>query len=141
MIPASRVRKSMAGYAQVFSYVNCPPPTHVVHLLPKFLTLSLVNPHTSVTRSPVRTGESNEREPSAVEKSDMYVSWRRCLNSLYFVRGMERVVAYVMMSTEQSVIHFLYLKWGRLPLHPPDFRPQMAHLLFFGRPKSIITWK
>jgi hypothetical protein len=61
MIPASRVRKTVAGYAQVFSYVDCPPPTHVVRLLRKFLTLSLVKQHTSVTKSPVRTGESKVR--------------------------------------------------------------------------------
>jgi len=144
MIPASRVRKTMAGYVQVFSYVDCPLPTHVVDLMRKFLTPSLVKPHFSVTRSPDRTWESNvrwQREPSAAEKSEMYVSWCRYLNSLYFVRGMERFVAHVMISTEQSVMHFLCLKWDHHPRRPRDFRPQMAHLLFFGLPKSITTWK
>ena len=61
MIPASRVLKTMAGYVQVFSYVDCPPPTHVVCLLRKFVTPSLVKPHSSVTRSPIRTRESTVR--------------------------------------------------------------------------------
>jgi len=142
MIPASW--KTMAGYVQVFSYVDCPLPTHVVGSLRKFLTPSLVKPHFSVTRSPDRRGESNlrwQRELSAAEKSDMYISWCRYLNSLYFVSGMERFVAHVMISTEQRVIHFLCLKWDRHPRLPRGFRPQMAHLLFFGRPKSITTLK
>jgi hypothetical protein len=88
MIPASRVWKTMAGYFQVFSYVDCPPPTHVVRLLRKFLTPSPVKPLSSVTRSPDRTGEFTvrwQREPSAAEKSDMYVSWCRYLNSVLFM--------------------------------------------------------
>lgn len=135
MIHTSLVWKTMAGYVQVFSYVDCPPHTYVVRLLRKFMTPSLVKPQSSVTRRPVRTGESTvrwQRAPSAAEKSDMYVSWCRYLNSLYFVRGMERVVAHEMNSTEQSVIHFLCLKWGHHPLRPRDFRPRMAHLFFLG---------
>jgi len=58
VIPASRVWKTVAGYVQVFSYIDCPSPTHVVRLLRKFITPSLVKPHSSVTRSPLRTRES-----------------------------------------------------------------------------------
>jgi ABC-type dipeptide/oligopeptide/nickel transport system permease component len=61
MIAASRLRKIVANYVQVFWYIACPRPTYVLGLVPKFIMPFAVKLHSCVTRSPVRTGQASVR--------------------------------------------------------------------------------